>query len=319
MRQYALATVALAANVLQLIGVYWDVGWHHAFPGVRETFWSRPHMAISAGVAVALVAAVLGLFRGDGAGGRTFGSFPGGPYRVAVLGPAMQIVAAPFDELWHQMIGQDVSIWSPPHLLGILGGMVGVLGWILVLVAPRRDGMPGALRRGLVFEFAVLLLAGALFALGEYDHDQAARGPWLYPVLVGLLATWILVGARTWIGWAWAGTLVALGYTVVRSAVAAGVWGMGLPWMGVPPPIVLGALSLDLFLARRGPGVAGALFGIVFTVSDFPVTAILSGRSWTGLEFAGTQVAAAAAGWVSAVLGQRLLRRMFPRFQDVAP
>jgi len=84
------------------------------------------------------------------------------------------------------------------------------------------------------------------------------------------------------------------------ATVAAGVWGMGLPWMGVPPPIVLGALSLDLFLARRGPGVAGALFGIVFTVSDFPVTAILSGRSWTGLEFAGTQVAAAAAGWVSA-------------------
>jgi hypothetical protein len=32
MRQYALATVALAADLLQLVGVYWDVGWHHAFP-----------------------------------------------------------------------------------------------------------------------------------------------------------------------------------------------------------------------------------------------------------------------------------------------
>jgi hypothetical protein len=151
----------------------------------------------------------------------------------------MQIVAAPFDELWHQVIGQDVSIWSPPHLLGILGGMVGVLGWILVLVAPRRDGLPGALLRGLVFEFAVLLLAGALFALGEYDHDQAARGPWLYPALVGLLATWILVGARRWIGWAWAGTLVALGYTVVRAAVAAGHAPDGRPNAG--PPSISGA------------------------------------------------------------------------------
>lgn len=314
-----LATLALAANVLQLIGVYWDVAWHHAFPGVRETFWSRPHMAIYAGVAVALVAAVFGLFGGYDAGGRTFGSFPGGPYRVAVLGPAIQIVAAPFDELWHQVIGQDVSLWSPPHLLGILGGMVGVLGWILVLVEPRRDAMPDGLRRGLAFEFAVLLLAGALFALGEYDHDQAARGPWLYPALVGLLATWVLVGARTWIGWRWAATLVALGYTVVRAAVATGVWGIGLPWMGYPPLIVVGALSLDLFLGRRGPGAAGALFGIAFTVSDFPLATLFSGRPWTGLEFAGTQVAAAAAGWASAVLAQQLLRRMLPRFQDVAP
>ena len=78
-----------------------------------------------------------------------------------------------------------------------------------------------AFNPSLAFGFAVLLMAGALFALEEYDYDQAVREPWLYRVLASLMATWILVEARTWIGWAWARTLVALGYTVVRSAVAA--------------------------------------------------------------------------------------------------
>ncbi|HEY7678167.1 MAG TPA: hypothetical protein VIG69_13925 [Candidatus Methylomirabilis sp.] len=291
----ALAGVALGANALQLAGVYWDVGWHHARG--RETFWSPPHLAIYAGVALALLAAGVGML---GAGRRW------GTYRWAALGPLIQGVAAPVDELWHRVIGQDVSIWSPPHLLGILGGMVGVLGWILAVSPGGGRSRGEEASPGIAGALAALLLAGALFALGEYDHDQASRGPWLYPVLTSLLAPWILVAARGWVGWRWAGTGIALGYTALRWALAGAVWAAGLPWMGVPPFIVIAAYAADRVMGRARAGMAGAAFGIAFTVTDYPLTLHLSGRAWGAGAWAGTLLAAAIAGWASACLGRWL-------------
>ena len=298
------AGVALAANLLQLAGVYWDVGWHHARQ--RDTFWSPPHLAIYAGVVLALVTAAVATIGACKTQGRTPSPARGRDYRIAALGPAIQIAAAPIDELWHRIIGPDVSVWSPPHLLGILGGMLGVLGWILVLASPYGIEAPDRLVRAPIFAFAVLLLTGSLFALGEYDHDPAVREPWLYPAMAGLLAPWVLVAARNWLGWAWGGTLVTVGYTVLRLALAAGVWGMSLPWLGVPPVIVVGAVFFDVLARQVGAGWAGAAFGFIFTLSDFPLTYFLSGRAWSILDWAGTLSAAAAAGWASAHLGYSL-------------
>lgn len=292
-----LAGVALGANALELAGVYWDVGWHHARG--RETFWSPPHIAIYAGVALALLVASVGML---GAAGRWRA------YRAAAMGPLVQVLAAPVDELWHRLFGQDVSIWSPPHLLGILGGMVGVLGWILA-VSPGGGRAREAASPGIAGALAVLLLAGGLFALGEYDHDQASRGPWLYPTLTGLLAPWILVAARGWLGWRWAGTGVALGYTAVRWGLAGAVWAVGLPWMGVPPLIVVAAYVGDRVMLGGPAGIAGAAFGVAFTITDYPLTLHLSGRAWGAGAWVGTLVTAAAAGWASARLGRWLAER----------
>jgi hypothetical protein len=299
---WILASVALVANLLQLAGVYWDVGWHHARH--RDTFWSPPHLAIYAGVALALAAAAIGSFAARQTQWRTFNPAATRDYHMAALGPLIQIAAAPIDELWHRVIGPDVSVWSPPHLLGILGGIVGVLGWALVLA--RHSGTRDAswCARCFTFAFTVLLLTGTLFALGEYDHDPVVREPWLYPALTGLLVPWVLVAARNWLGWAWGGTLVSVGYTVLRLALAAGVWGMGLPWLGLPPVIVVGAVLLDTLAQRRGAGMAGAVFGLAFTLSDSPLTYLLSDRAWSILEWAGTLPAAAAAGWASGLAGQ---------------
>jgi len=305
------AGVALAANLLQLAGVYWDVGWHHAWR--RDTFWSPPHLAIYAGVALALAAAAMGSLAARTRQGRSLSPARGRDYRMAGLGPAIQIAAAPIDELWHRVIGPDVSVWSPPHLLGILGGIVGVLGWMLVLASSYGPVGPDRLVQSFLFAFNVLLLTGSLFALGEYDHDPAVREPWLYPAMAGLLAPWVLVAARNRLGWAWGGTLVTAGYTVLRLALAAGVWGMGLPWLGVPPAIMVGAILLDTLAQRRGAGMAGAVFGLAFTLSDYPLTYFLSGRAWSILDWAGTLSAAVAAGWASAFLGQRLVSSLGPK------
>lgn len=306
--------VALAANLLQLGGVYWDVGTHHT--AVREGFWSPPHLAIYSGVSLAFLAAAAGCAGGSWWGGRSGASLRFRRYGLALLGPAMQIVAAPIDETWHRLIGPDVSIWSPPHLLGILGGVVGVLGWIRILGPHAAGATAGPLGRALAFAFSVLLLAGALFALGEYDHDQGVRGPWLYPALTVLLAPWALVGARRWLDRPWGATAVAGSYMLVKVALSGGVWAIGLPWMGVPPFVLVGAIVLDVAERIWGPGAAGAAFGVAFTLTDYPLTYLVSDRRWDTTAWVGSLAAAAAAGWASAHLGQRLSTVLNPPDRD---
>ena len=104
----------------------------------------------------------------------------------------------------------------------------------------------------------------------------------------------------------WAGTLIAIGYTLLRWTLAMGVWALGLPGMGVPPLVLIGALVLDLTLGRKGPGAAGIAFALAFTLSDYPLTSLLSGRPWGPLEWAGTLAAASATAWASARLGHLL-------------
>jgi hypothetical protein len=306
----------MAGNVLQLAGVYWDLGWHHS--RLRDTFWSPPHLAIYSGVALALLAAAAGLLADGKTTQRTRGGAFLRAYRVALAGPMIQVAAAPIDELWHRVIGPDVSVWSPPHLLGILGGLVGAMGWILVLAPSSGTGHRDRLTTILTCAFAVFLLAGALIALGEYDHDQTVREPWLYPGLTALLSTCVLLAARSLLRWTWGATLVATAYTVLRLTLAAGVWAMGFPWMGVPPLILGSAIVVDLLSDRIGPGKAGAVCGIAFTVSDYPLTYLVSGRAWSAFEWVGSLLLAAVAGWLGAgiMAGGRWCERTAPGRPD---
>jgi hypothetical protein len=45
---------------------------------------------------------------------------------------ALVIVAAPIDDLWHRLFGPDITLWSPPRLLGLLGAQVNTLACLLI-------------------------------------------------------------------------------------------------------------------------------------------------------------------------------------------
>src|SRR5207248_6384465 len=70
------------------------------------------------------------------------------------IGALVTILAGPFDNLWHALFGRDVDIWSPPHLAGIAGGGIGLLGWLAATAqigrASCREGADGAVGRGQV-------------------------------------------------------------------------------------------------------------------------------------------------------------------------
>jgi len=115
----------LVAKLVVRWGVGWDIQWHILIG--RDSFWIPPHVMTYAGVA-----AVAGLSFGILAGERLRRIAPSPGFRLAAGGVAMTLAAAPVDDLWHRLFGIDPTLWSPPHLMGILGGIVNSLGCLLI-------------------------------------------------------------------------------------------------------------------------------------------------------------------------------------------
>src|SRR5258708_39990176 len=49
---------------------------------------------------------------------------------ICGMGPLICLIAAPFDNYWHQLYGIDVNLWSPFHLMGTIGGLLTGIGLV---------------------------------------------------------------------------------------------------------------------------------------------------------------------------------------------
>ena len=125
----------LVSKLLSGWGVQWDIQWHVLIG--RDSFWIAPHLMTYAGVGAGGAGELRRAWRGAliGRPDRSPGSPRRWPLRVlgltgtrgfhlAAWGIALTVLAAPIDDLWHRLFGLDVTLWSPPHLLGIVGAVV---------------------------------------------------------------------------------------------------------------------------------------------------------------------------------------------------
>jgi hypothetical protein len=205
----------LAAKAVAAWGVQWDIRWHVAIG--RDSFWIAPHVMTYAGVALIALSSfgVLAArtWRGGGpAPVRMLGLAGSRGIHLAAWGIALTILAAPIDDLWHRLFGLDVTIWSPPHLLGILGSVVNSVACLLV----AREAHPAGRAAG-----AALVVSGALLyanlhlvlepsTLVAYRHGGvrfytlAMLSAALLPI--ALVATTLLSGRR----WAAVGIVLAV-------------------------------------------------------------------------------------------------------------
>jgi len=153
--------VLLIGKLLGAWGLTWDIQWHLLIG--RDTFWIPPHLMMYSGVTAGFLVAVLVLAldtRDQRRGVRRRGmvtmlgltSTRG--IHLAAWGVALLLLAAPIDDLWHRLFGLDVTLWSPPHLLGLLGSAVNTIGTLLIAVEAYP---PGARMR-----LAALILGGGL-------------------------------------------------------------------------------------------------------------------------------------------------------------
>ena len=192
----------LVAHAIAMWGTQWDIMWHLTIG--RDSFWIPPHLMTYSGVlllvlvsfgvlawtsAVALASAVAlpGTIRLAGITG-TRG------YHLAAWGIALTVLAAPIDDLWHRLFGLDVTLWSPPHLLGLAGGIINAAAcWMIA----RETYREGSLARRVGMVVAGAFVYGAIgVGLQPAIRIGYANGGlyfFLYPMLAGLLAPLALI------------------------------------------------------------------------------------------------------------------------------
>jgi hypothetical protein len=247
-----------ALTVLALVGAFgnaWDLFWHLAIG--RDSFWIPPHTMMYAAVTLSgliALAVVLGdtWRRADRLSAMLGFRAPLG-FFILGLGVLQMLISAPFDDWWHQRYGVDVSVWSPPHLIGFSGAVVMLCGVIIATTSERRRALPLSQRQ----EQAIFLLLALLLALAvrwmtflnsttvllswelEFDRYAIARpwAPW-WGLVAGLCMTWIFAtSARCLPGRAaWALPLavfaLALALRALEYVVSAIGFGLTLPWRG---------------------------------------------------------------------------------------
>ena len=311
----AFGVLGVVAVFAALGGVYWDVAWHVVIG--RESFWIPPHLLTYAGTAVFFLSVTCALlltarrarsFRATGRAGAGF--------LVGLLGSLIQVSAAPLDDLWHRRYGLDVTVWSPPHLMGMAGALIGIYGLTCALGTglPRDDERRSFL--ALPETNVLLLFAAALslsmFALGSLDFRLESRDALFYPLLAAPLAAVPLVAAARYVGRFGAATAVALVYEAFR---LLGLWifvGMGaFENPGPPVFLVTAAFAVDLAFLGKKEDVrrvlgAAVIFGPAFVLGEWAVRVPLDVTNWQPLEVAASLTVVTLAAAFGVLAGDRL-------------
>jgi hypothetical protein len=212
----------LAAKLVAGWGVGWDIQWHLLIG--RDSFWIAPHVITYAGVTAAVLISLAVLayetLRGrptaDDSAITLLGVTGTRGFHLAALGMLVTVAAAPIDDLWHRLFGIDVTLWSPPHLLGLLGGQINTAACLVIAceVWPRRSGA----------RLVALLVAGSLGLAGfQLAVDPSVRVAYLnggiafftYAILGALLFTSAFVAIAHLTDRAWAPLAIALGLVAI--------------------------------------------------------------------------------------------------------
>jgi len=176
------ALMATTGLLIALFGVYWDDSWHT--DKGRDSLMSAPHLVLYIGVGVAVSVTALWGWRGRGDGWQESASSPVG---MAVVGAAVTLGSAPVDEWWHSTFGRDAVLWSPPHLLAVIGTLALGTG-ILLVIAAGVDGLSRRFGLGMLVLSSAAVVGGWQVLVLEYDTDVAQFSAlWYLPVLAGAL------------------------------------------------------------------------------------------------------------------------------------
>ncbi len=241
----------LAAKLWGGWGVTWDIQWHLLIG--RDSFWIPPHLMTYSGVTAVVVLSLATLaretllaLRGRPTPGsvRVFGLVGTRGTHLAWWGILITVLAAPIDDLWHRLFGLDVTLWSPPHLLGFLGSQVNSLGCLTLATEVYREASRARI--------AAVLLGGALFfgtfhlLLGTsilWAYERGGLAFFYYPILGALLLpVTLLPVARLWPApWSAAVTVIL---AALLALVAGGVARAGFALLQ-PEPALEQALVQD--------------------------------------------------------------------------
>jgi hypothetical protein len=279
------AAVATGSVLIAGFGFYWDVAEHIDNGRDPGPFGTAAHYPILLGLFGIFTAGWLAVVmaRDDEAaptGMRLMRGWTAPTSGVAMaLCGAFALLGFPSDDVWHEVFGQDVTLWGPTHLILLTGGqltIVCILGLLVEgRVAARRGGHRGLPQRGrmaVAISGAGGVLAGLTVYQAEFGFGVPQYRLLFQPVLLAFSGALALVMARRVAGRG--GALAAVGFYVVASAAMALFVG---PVMGrsVPhfPTYLAAAVSIEAAAMVKRPRVfvllSGVLVGVVGTLGEW--------------------------------------------------
>ncbi len=197
-------------------GFYSDVAWHIAL-GRDDELLTAPHSGILVGLVMILGGAVLGtvIATFERVDGLRLGALRVPPSLLPLWALGLGAVSGfPLDEIWHQEYGVDVTMWSPTHMLMILGAtFTGLAAWLILAESGVRptDGRWG---RGAHVVCGWLTIQGLLAPQGEFTFGVPQFNLLFSPILVCLAAGLGLVAFRLVHGRWWTIGLAAVNFAI---------------------------------------------------------------------------------------------------------
>ncbi len=329
------STVAMGSLITALLGMYWDISLHIADGRDEGPLANIAHYPIMFGLFGIFASGVLAMVlpvgeRPGPAAVRITRDWyaPVGGVLIASAG-FFALLGFPFDDVWHRLFGQDVTLWGPTHLMMIGGAGLSLIGLAVLehegRLAHRTAGQPETVTSFGLFVRRGMIMGGLLIGLsvfqGEWDFGVPQFRMVHQPLLIAMAAACALVAARLWMGRG--GTLFAVGfYVVVRGGVGFVVGPIfGEPFATVPLYLAE-ALCVELaalLLARRALPlgvVSGVLIGTAGFAAEYAWTQVAFTLPWTRdilVEGVAMAVAGGVAGGVAGALLAMGLQGRLPR------
>jgi hypothetical protein len=331
------STLALFSLITALLGMYWDVSLHIAQGRDVGPLANPAHYPIMFGLFGVFASGVLAIVL-------PVGERPGpaavritrdwyAPVGGVLLAGAgfFALLGFPFDDVWHRMFGQDVTLWGPTHLMMIGGAGLSLVGLAVLeregrLVRGTAEVTPLGLfvRRGMIMGG---LLAGLSVYQGEWDFGVPQFRMVHQPLLIAMAAGCALVAARLWMGRG--GALFAVGFYVGLRGGVSLIVGLffAQPFPSIPLYLAE-ALCVELaalLLARRPlalGAVSGLLIGTVGFATEYAWTQVAFRLPWTPdivIEGPLMAVAGGVAGGVAGALLALGLQGRLPRAAVARP
>ncbi len=211
---WAAATVGLSLYGLLVAGegFYSDVAWHITL-GRDDSLFTAPHTSIVLGLGFIFLGGLVGiayasLQKVETALRWKAVRIPWSTLPLLALGGAA-LTGFPLDEIWHRTYGVDVTMWSPTHMLMILGASFsGLASWLVLAEAGVRPTQ-SRWGRGMLVVASWLTLQGLSAPLGEFSFGVPQFQQMFHPLILCIAGGFALVAIRLVHGRFW-----ALGITV---------------------------------------------------------------------------------------------------------
>jgi hypothetical protein len=322
------------ALIVAVFGMYWDISIHIDDGRDPGPLANPAHYFILFGLMGVMAAGIFGIalnrtplrssIRIPGLGDHA----PAGAVVVAACG-AFSLTAFPLDDVWHRIFGQDVTLYSPTHLMLITGASLSTFGALALyresleesdetVAVPARAGW-------LLAPLTGAMLIGLNTFLAEFDYAVPQFRLDVHPVGIAMAAGIALVSARLVIGPF--GALATVGFFVALRGTIFLIVG---PLIGNTEPrfplylaaaVVVELAAVAMLRSGRPLGhrpvafgaVSGALIGTFGIAAEWGWTHVWFVHPWTASMFPEAALAAfvmaVAAGIVGGFVGRALTLR----------